>query len=65
MQPNIGKIDLAVRIFVAIVFSSLFFTKSVNMATAQILLGLGGYLVFTSVLSYCPIYAYFKIDTRK
>ena len=65
MKANMGKVDRIVRIIVAILFSVLYFTKTVEGTLAYILLGLGGIFLLTSFVSFCPLYVPFKISTCK
>lgn len=65
MKPNMGKIDRAVRIIVAILFSVLYFTKTVEGTLGLILLVLGGVFLLTSFVSFCPLYKPFGISTCK
>lgn len=65
MNQNIGKKDAAIRISVAITISILLFTRVIPAAFASILLGIGGYLMFTSVLGLCVVYGLLGYSTYK
>ena len=65
MKPNMGTADRVIRILVAVVFSILFFTGAIEGTLAYILLALGGVFVLTSLVSTCPLYMPFKINTCK
>lgn len=63
MKANMGSLDKAIRIVLAIVFATLFITKMVEGTLALILLILGGVFLFTSIISFCPLYTLFGIST--
>ncbi|MEZ5173761.1 MAG: DUF2892 domain-containing protein [Bacteroidia bacterium] len=63
MKANVGNIDKAIRIILAIVFAALYFTGTVSGTVGIILLVLGGVFVATSLISFCPLYAIFGMST--
>ncbi|MDF1673955.1 MAG: DUF2892 domain-containing protein [Vicingaceae bacterium] len=65
MKKNMGAIDKVIRVIIAIAFSILFFTGTVEGVLGYILLALGAIFLLTSVISFCPLYAPFKINTCK
>jgi len=64
MKPNMGNTDKAIRILLAIVIVVLYFTKQISGTAALILLLLGGILIASSLISYCPIYQVFGWSTK-
>ncbi len=60
-----GLADKLVRVLVAIIISALYFTGTVTGTLGMVLLVLGGVFVFTSVISFCPLYTIFGISTCK
>lgn len=64
MPKNVGTIDRAIRTLIAIIFLSLFQTGLAEGALGATLAIIGIILLFTSVISYCPIYSIFKINTH-
>lgn len=65
MQKNMGTIDRIVRFALAVVVAVLYFTGQIS-GTAAIILGIAAVAFFvTSLVGTCPIYAPFKISTRK
>lgn len=60
-----GAIDKVIRVLIAIVFSVLYFTGTVSGTLGYVLLALGAIFLLTSIISYCPLYAPFKINTCK
>jgi len=63
MKKNMGNTDKLIRIIVAIVFSVLYFTGTVTGTVGMILLVLGGVFLATSLISFCPLYTLFGINT--
>ncbi|MFC1539426.1 DUF2892 domain-containing protein [Candidatus Latescibacterota bacterium] len=65
MKKNMGTIDRAIRVSLAIVVVVLNFTGSVT-GWAKIILGIFAVIfLLTSSVSFCPLYVPFKISTRK
>ena len=65
MKKNMGSTDKVIRIILAVVFSGLYFTGTVTGTPGIILLLLGGVFLFTSFLSFCPLYTILGINTCK
>ena len=65
MKANMGPLDKAIRIILAIVFAMLFITKTVEGTLGMVLLVLGGVFLLTSVISFCPLYTIFGLSTCK
>ncbi len=65
MKSNIGTIDRAVRILVAIVIISLYAASQITGMAAIILLTLAGAFILTSFIGFCPLYLPFNLSTRK
>ncbi|MEI6489777.1 MAG: DUF2892 domain-containing protein [Bacteroidota bacterium] len=65
MKKNMGTIDKAVRIIVALVIAGLFYANIISGTVAIILLVLAGVFILTSFISFCPLYIPFGISTRK
>jgi hypothetical protein len=65
MKKNMGTIDKAIRIMVAVVVVILYFTKVISGTLAIILLALSAIFIVTSLLSFCPIYLPFGLTTMK
>jgi uncharacterized MAPEG superfamily protein len=65
MKKNMGSIDKIIRILIAVVFVVLALTKVVTGPLAIVLLVLAGVFVITSVVSFCPLYLPFGINTGK
>lgn len=65
MKKNMGKADRILRILLAVVIAVLYFTDSISGTAAIILLILAGIFILTSFVGFCPLYAPFRISTRK
>ncbi len=65
MKKNMGTIDKAIRILVAVVIAILFFTGVITGILGIVLLVFAGVFVLTSLLSFCPLYLPLGIKTDK
>jgi hypothetical protein len=65
MKKNMGTIDKVIRILVAVVLAILFFANVISGTLGIILLVLAGVFVLTSLISFCPLYWPFGINTGK
>ncbi|MFM7667269.1 MAG: DUF2892 domain-containing protein [Bacteroidota bacterium] len=65
MKRNMGIIDRTVRVLIALVLIGLFFGYIISGTSALLFLGLSVIFVITSLLSFCPLYLPFGINTCK
>jgi len=65
MKKNMGSIDKVIRILIAVVIAILFFTKIITGVLGIVLIALAAVFVLTSILSFCPLYLPFGINTGK
>lgn len=65
MKSNMGNTDRLIRIIVAIAIAVLYYSGQLSGTIAIALLVLAGIFVFTSFISFCPLYLPFKISTKK
>jgi hypothetical protein len=65
MKKNVGNIDKAIRILVAIVIAILYKLNYISGTAAIVMLIIAGIFIATSFLSFCPLYLPFGISTRK
>ncbi len=65
MKQNMGSIDKAIRIAVALLIIGLYFGNFLSGTTAIVLLALSGIFILTSFMSFCPLYLPFGIHTNK
>ncbi len=65
MKKNMGSIDKAVRIVVALLIGIAYKANYISGTAAIVLLGLAGIFILTSLISFCPLYLPFGISTCK
>jgi hypothetical protein len=65
LTQNMGTIDRAARVALAIVVGVLYATGTISGAVAAVLGVLAAVFVLTSVVSFCPLYLPFGLSTRK
>ncbi len=65
MKKNMGTIDNAIRILVAVVVVILFFTGVISGILSIILLVLAAVFVLTSLIGFCPLYKPLGLTTDK
>ena len=58
-----GNADKIIRVLIALAFSVLYFTGTVSGIFGYILLALGAIFILTSVISFCPLYLPFGLNT--
>lgn len=63
MKKNMGNIDRIVRVIIAILIAALYFTGTLTGTLGTVLLVLAGVFVATSVVSFCPLYTIFGLNT--
>ena len=65
MKKNMGLVDRSIRSVLAVVIAILYFTNQIS-GIAAIVLGLFAVVfLLTSFMSFCPLYAPFKLSTIK
>jgi len=65
MKKNMGKVDKILRVIVAMVIGLLYFNNSISGMLGMVLLVLAIVFLLTSLISFCPLYLPFGIDTRE
>lgn len=63
MKKNMGSVDQIVRILVAVVFGVLYYMEIVTGTLGIVLVVAAAIFAATSVLSFCPIYSIFGMNT--
>jgi hypothetical protein len=63
MKKNMGSTDKIIRVLLAVVFAALYFTGTVTGTLGIVLLVLGGVFLATSLISFCPLYTIFGMNT--
>lgn len=65
MKKNMGNTDRIIRVLIAIVVIALYFSNLIAGTVGIVLLALAGIFVLTSLISFCPLYTIFGINTCK
>jgi len=65
MKQNMGTIDRAMRVAVAIIIAILYFMQIISGTLAIVLLALGAVFILTSIIGFCPLYLPINISTKK
>jgi ABC-type uncharacterized transport system fused permease/ATPase subunit len=65
MKKNMGNADRIIRIIIAAIITTLYFTNILTGTLGIVLLVLSGVFLLTSFVSFCPLYAPFGISTCK
>jgi len=63
MTKNMGTVDRIIRVALAVVVAILYFTGAISGIVAIILGIFAVVFLVTSFVSFCPLYAPFKIST--
>jgi len=63
MRKNMGSSDRVIRVLVAAVIAFLYYNKTISGPVGIILLVFAGVFVLTSLVSFCPLYVPFRINT--
>ncbi len=63
MKKNMGTIDKAVRIIVALAIAGLYYAEIITGTLGIVLVALGAVFVLTSLVSFCPLYTLLGINT--
>ncbi|MEI7677424.1 MAG: DUF2892 domain-containing protein [Bacteroidales bacterium] len=64
MKKNIGSADRSIRIIIAIIIATLYFTNLISGTMGIVLLVLAAVFLLTSVVSFCPLYLPFGLSTK-
>ena len=65
MKTNVGVIDSAIRIIVALVIIGLYFASVISGTFANVLLVVAVIFLLTGIIKFCPLYLPFGINTWK
>jgi hypothetical protein len=63
MKANMGSVDRIIRLVIALIFATLFFTETVSGTWGIVLMTFAVVFTLTSVVSFCPLYAPLGINT--
>ena len=64
MKANMGSLDRILRVVLAAVFAALYFTGVVEGTLGIVLLVAAVIFALTSLISFCPLYPIFGINTK-
>lgn len=65
MKKNMGSADRIIRILAAVIIAGLYFANIISGTVAIVLLVVAGVFILTSFISFCPLYASFKLSSNK
>jgi len=65
MKKNMGRADKTIRVFIAAVVALLYYTGVISGTLATVLMVVAIIFVVTSLISFCPLYTLFGINTCK
>lgn len=65
MKKNMGSADKGIRIVIALAIAALYFFNVIEGTLAYVLMALGLVFLLTSLISFCPLYSPFGINTCK
>jgi hypothetical protein len=65
MKINESNLDRIIRVVVGIILLALYFTGVVTGGLGILLIILGAISLITGAVGFCPLYAIFKINTKK
>ncbi|HMS68943.1 MAG: DUF2892 domain-containing protein [Saprospiraceae bacterium] len=63
MKKNMGTIDKSVRTIIAIILGYLYYTGVISGTLGLVLVIVGFVFLLTSLISFCPLYSIFGINT--
>ncbi len=64
MKKNIGQLDKVIRVLFAIIIAVMYLTKFIDGTIGIYLLVIACLLIFTSIISFCPIYFPFGFSSK-
>ena len=65
MKPNMGTTDKIIRLAIAALIAVLYFTNVIPGTLGIVLLIFAAVFVLTSLISFCPLYPLFGMNTGK
>jgi hypothetical protein len=65
MTKNMGSADKIIRLVIAAIVAVLYFTGTITGTLGIVLLIFAGVFVLTSLISFCPLYLPFGLNTGK
>lgn len=65
MKKNTGTIDRIIRISLAAIIATLYFTNIITGTFGLVLLIFSGLFLLTGLISFCPLYSILGLNTCK
>ena len=65
MKKNMGSADRIIRVMIAAIFVTLYFTGTIAGTLGIVLIALSVIFVLTSLVSVCPLYLPFGLSTLR
>lgn len=65
MKKNMGSPDKLIRVLIAVVIAVLYYLGKIEGTLAIVLLAFAIILLITSLVSFCPLYTLFGMNTCK
>ncbi|MBA4055650.1 MAG: DUF2892 domain-containing protein [Marivirga sp.] len=65
MKKNMGSADRIIRVIIAATLITLYFTGVLTGTLGLVLIALSIIFVFTSLISFCPLYLPFGLSTLR
>ena len=63
MEKNMGSTDRTIRVIIAAIIVTLYMTEIISGTVGIVLLSLSAVFLFTSFVSFCPLYLPFGLNT--
>jgi len=65
MTKNMGSADRIIRVIIAAIMVTLYFTGIISGTLGLVLIALSAVFVLTSLVSFCPLYLPFGLSTLR
>lgn len=65
MKKNMSGLDRMLRLIIAVAVVALYYFNVIEGTLAYVLMALAGVFVLTSFVSFCPLYALFRVNSIK
>lgn len=63
MKKNMGNADRIIRVMMAVVFITLYFTDTISGIPGVVMVAFSVIFLLTSLVSFCPLYMPFGLTT--
>ncbi|MEN8249120.1 MAG: DUF2892 domain-containing protein [Bacteroidota bacterium] len=64
MKANMGSLDRLVRLIIAVAVGVLYYMRVIEGTLGIVLLVVAAIFLLTSLVSFCPLYPIFKLNTK-